>query len=176
MYHAFGMVVLVVAVAAGALWYARSPIVSIPEIDPTEEVVCTADVQLCEDGSYVSRVAPGCTCASCPGIKAESTTGVGMQSVWQDSGIAVTPLEILEDSRCPEDVMCVQAGTLRLKVAVQLNGGAVQEMEVSLGMPSTLADGRALVLQKVLPQSFSTVFIQAEEYRFEFAVISAVVE
>ena len=34
-------------------------------------------------------------------------------------GIRVTPLEILEDSRCASDVVCIQAGTVRLRASVQ---------------------------------------------------------
>ena len=37
-------------------------------------------------------------------------------------GWTVTPLRVLEDSRCPGDVMCVQAGTARLLVRVQRGG------------------------------------------------------
>ena len=35
--------------------------------DDANQVVCTADVKLCPDGSYVGRVAPSCNFAACPG-------------------------------------------------------------------------------------------------------------
>ncbi|MCF8007689.1 MAG: hypothetical protein K9K84_09795 [Methylovulum sp.] len=34
---------------------------------PTEPVLCTMDVKTCPDGSFVSRVAPSCAFAPCPG-------------------------------------------------------------------------------------------------------------
>ena len=44
-------------------------VVSCPIIppSPTPPVACTQDTKLCPDGSYVSRVAPSCEFAACPG-------------------------------------------------------------------------------------------------------------
>ena len=37
------------------------------EVPPAEEVMCTMEAKQCSDGSYVSRVAPSCDFALCPG-------------------------------------------------------------------------------------------------------------
>jgi|GEM_PF-3298204 len=37
-----------------------------PQTPPSDPVACTADAQLCPDGSYVGRVAPSCAFAPCP--------------------------------------------------------------------------------------------------------------
>ncbi|HVK79095.1 MAG TPA: hypothetical protein VM915_00650 [Verrucomicrobiae bacterium] len=44
-------------------------------------------------------------------------------------GLSVRPLEVLEDSRCPQNARCVWAGRLRVRVAVE----GVGEREVILG-------------------------------------------
>lgn len=165
MYKFAGLVVALPVLVGGAVWYFM---MTEPTAPVTDEVMCTQDVQLCEDGSYVSRVAPSCAFASCPGKKEETKTGVGVKSVWEKDGVRVTPLEILEDSRCPEDVMCVQAGTVRLKAQVGVGTETAKTTELSLGAAVALSDGRTLTLHNVLPPSYSTVFLQAEEYRFDF--------
>lgn len=44
-------------------------------------------------------------------------------------GLRVRPLEVLEDSRCPQNARCVWAGRLRVRVNVE----GVGEREVTLG-------------------------------------------
>ncbi len=60
-------------------------------------------------------------------------------------GVSVTPFEIIEDSRCPPDVQCIQAGTLRVAAATDIGDGP------SLGDIFTLNDGSVIVLAN--PQS-----------------------
>ncbi len=50
-----------------------------------------------------------------PGVVA---AGIG-QSADLGGGLIVRPLEVLEDSRCPQNARCVWAGRLRLRVAVE---------------------------------------------------------
>lgn len=81
-------------------------------------------------------------------------------------GPAVTPLEVLEDSRCPTGVQCVWAGQLRLKVRVHL--GARDELhELTLGKPVHVADGN-LELVEVLPGPIASEPIKPASYRFGF--------
>ena len=81
-------------------------------------------------------------------------------------GPAVTPLEVLEDSRCPTGVQCVWAGQLRLKVRVHL--GARDELhELTLGKPMHVADGN-LELVEVLPEPVAGKPIKPASYRFGF--------
>ncbi len=58
------------------------------------------------------------------------TAGIG-ESVTA-FGVTVTPAEILEDSRCPADVQCVQAGTVRVKGTLA-DGMGTSEMTFKLG-------------------------------------------
>lgn len=61
--------------------------------------------------------------------------------------VAVRPIAVLEDSRCPSDVDCVWAGRLRLRAAVS----GVGETELILGQPLTLPGGDSLTLVAAAP-------------------------
>lgn len=62
-----------------------------PVENPTEGVMCAADVKQCADGSYVSRIAPSCAFATCP------TTGVKPTPTPTDS-VACT----MDAKMCPD--------------------------------------------------------------------------
>jgi len=80
--------------------------------------------------------------------------------------IAVTPVAVLEDSRCARGVQCVWAGRVRL--SVRINGGA--PMEVATNQPLTLAGGRTLSLIEVYPEKRADEPIYPDQYRFGFRV------
>ncbi len=61
--------------------------------------------------------------------------------------VAVRPLRVIEDSRCPSDVTCVWAGRLRLGAAI---GGVPAELV--LGEPFALPGGGTLTLVAALPE------------------------
>lgn len=65
-------------------------------------------------------------------------------------GPKVTPLALLEDSRCAEGTQCVWAGRLRVRVRVDLGSGP-REVEMTLGQPVQIADGQ-LDLLDALPR------------------------
>lgn len=71
------------------------------------------------------------------------------QSIIVD-GPKVTPIRVLEDSRCPTNVMCVWAGQVRLLVKVE-GGSWSKELEISTIKPVQVADG-TLTLRLVEPQ------------------------
>jgi hypothetical protein len=77
-------------------------------------------------------------------------------------GERVTPLRVLEDSRCPARAACVWAGRVRLSVQI---GRATREM--TLGQPLRIAGG-ALQLVQVQPQRRRDLAIPARSYRFGF--------
>nr|WP_210132179.1 hypothetical protein [Stenotrophomonas rhizophila] len=55
-------------------------------------------------------------------------------------GPKVRPDRVIEDSRCPADVQCIQAGRLVVRATV-LGGGWSKELDLTLGVPVPLADG-----------------------------------
>jgi hypothetical protein len=82
-------------------------------------------------------------------------------------GPAVTPLEVLEDSRCPADVQCAWAGRLRIRTAVHLGSGD-QRLDLTLGEPMQVADGMLeLVEVQPVPATAGSTIAPAD-YRFTF--------
>lgn len=86
----------------------------------------------------------------------------------QGLGITIAPLEIIEDSRCPSDVVCIQAGTVRARVKIT-NPGGERALVLALGKPVSSAHETVELIQ-VLPEARSEVPIRTNEYRLVFKV------
>ncbi|MEW9855484.1 hypothetical protein [Novosphingobium sp. M1R2S20] len=84
------------------------------------------------------------------------------------NGPRVTPLSVLEDSRCPMNARCVWAGRVRLKVRIDLGSGS-QDRELTQGEPVQVADG-TLELVEVQPDAPATneAPLKPGDYRFGF--------
>lgn len=78
-------------------------------------------------------------------------------------GLAVRPLAVVEDSRCPSNVTCVWAGRVVLRVRVSSLG----ERTISLIEPLALPGGGSLVLESVWPPRVHGEPL-AGPYRFGF--------
>jgi hypothetical protein len=63
------------------------------------------------------------------------------------NGLHVRPLEVLEDSRCPQNARCVWAGRLRLRVNVE----GVGEREITAGEEAVQTPHGAFSLVAVSP-------------------------
>lgn len=84
-------------------------------------------------------------------------------------GPKVTPLAVLEDSRCPMNARCVWAGQVRVRVQVHLGSGT-RVTELTQGRPAPVADG-TLELVEVQPDRLAGAearAMAAAEYRFGF--------
>ena len=84
-------------------------------------------------------------------------------------GLAAMPVRVVEDSRCPIGVQCVQAGTVRLAVRIE-EGGAARETVLTLEQPVRLAGGAFLTLAAACPYPRQPGAIRPESYRFHFAL------
>lgn len=86
-------------------------------------------------------------------------------------GPKVTPLAVLEDSRCPMNARCVWAGQVRLSIRVE-TGAGTRDMEITTGKPLPVADG-ALELAEVTPDRVAGGEnggpIKPQDYRFGFS-------
>ena len=61
-------------------------------------------------------------------LRADGVVAAGLnQTADLGNGLRVRPLEVLEDSRCPQNARCIWAGRLRLRVNVE----GVGEREIS---------------------------------------------
>lgn len=168
----FILVGVVILVAIGVVFFAVTV-----EKQP-QPVACTEEAKVCPDGSAVGRTGPQCEFAKCPEVKpgpdvtGEGTTTAKINQKISVQGVFFTPLEVLEDSRCPIDVTCIQAGTVRVKVRLESKGN-VQATTLVLQSPITFS-GKRMELSNVFPISHSTRPISDDQYRFTFLVTSVV--
>lgn len=83
-------------------------------------------------------------------------------------GVSITPNQVLEDSRCPVDVTCIWAGTVRLSATV-VSGLGKANQEFTLNVPVT-TEAEEITLVRVDPGTHSQSKIEASEYSFFFKV------
>jgi len=83
-------------------------------------------------------------------------------------GVKVTPLEILEDSRCPMDVQCIQAGTVRVRATLESGLGTADQVFV-LNQPIT-TEAEEVTLVSVSPMPEAGIEIAEKDYIFIFQV------
>ncbi len=99
-----------------------------------------------------------------------TTTGVftlALGETGESHGWSVTPVKLLEDSRCPADVQCIQAGTVRVSVRVMKE--TTTEESLTLLTPALIKGGK-ITLLTVAPAPHSATPLQSGEYRFSFLV------
>lgn len=112
-------------------------------------------------------VLAGCVSAPDPApapIDGIARAGLG-ERVFVD-GPWVTPLAVLEDSRCPMNARCVWAGRTRLSVRIDL-GARSETREIGSDAPIEVADGQ-LSLVEVQPDLMAGEQAPAPAYRFGF--------
>ena len=97
---------------------------------------CTQDAKQCHDGGYVGRIGPNCEFAACSDLQIKEETTATLNQKILNGGIYITPLEVLEDSRCPPDVNCVWAGQVTLKVRLEKEK-VIKELTLWQGTPIT---------------------------------------
>lgn len=78
--------------------------------------------------------------------------------------LSLTITEVIEDSRCPKDVTCIQAGTVRVRAVLS---GA--DVVLPLGKAVTVS-GHTITLTSAIPEKISTQTIAGGEYRFTLSV------
>lgn len=83
-------------------------------------------------------------------------------------GLTLTPVEVLEDSRCPADVNCIQAGTVRLEATLSDVSGESTKI-FTLGQATTTPT-HEIVLSRVSPERESQTELSEEEYLFYFDI------
>jgi hypothetical protein len=105
-------------------------------------------------------------CAATPPPDGIARAGMN-ERVYVD-GPYVTPLAVLEDSRCPINVRCVWAGRVRLSVRIDL-GSRSETREIASDAPIQVADGQ-LALVEVRPERVAGDRPDTPKpYRFGFA-------
>lgn len=172
---AIGVLALFVALWAGSRYL-------VSKLDGSGAQACTADALICPDGTAVGRTGPNCEFAPCP-TPTETPTG-GTQTAGQSGPVLVvakinqevqalgrvgiTPLTVLEDSRCPVDVQCIQAGTVRINARL-VSGLGTATQEFRLGQAVT-TETDTITLTSVLPVRTAGTQVASSEYIFTFEV------
>ena len=104
-------------------------------------------------------------CVTGPADSAVPTATLG-QTAYVD-GLRVSPLSIIEDSRCPANVQCVWAG--RIVVRTEIRGGNWREVrDLELGKPQPVADGE-VTLVAAEPGKLAGAETDPRAYRLTFA-------
>lgn len=103
-------------------------------------------------------------CATMPPVNAGPTAG--LSEVAYTNGLKVRPLQVLEDSRCPINAVCVWAGRLVVRSEV-IGGNWQQTRDFEIGKAQQIADG-ALTLVSAQPSKQAGTEIDPQAYRFTF--------
>jgi hypothetical protein len=83
-------------------------------------------------------------------------------------GVTITPHMIIEDSRCAVDVVCIQAGTV--KIHAELTSGLGTGFQIfELNQPIT-TETEEITLVEVEPEPFSQRKINEADYVFHFVI------
>ena len=103
-------------------------------------------------------------CATVSAPAAGPTAALGQQAYVD--GLKVTPLEVIEDSRCPINARCVWAGRIIVRAAVA-GGGWRRVIDLELAQPQPVADGQ-LTLVAAEPGKMAGAATDPRAYRFTF--------
>ncbi|MDB5244181.1 MAG: hypothetical protein JWN18_51 [Parcubacteria group bacterium] len=155
--------VIVILLVAGGLWFMTTRSSNTSDTLGTPDNSGQAD-QVTKNGQSVTTKTTTTTATSSPA----DVTGqieIGMNQTGGAFGVTITPDQVVEDSRCPTDVKCIQAGTVR--VHVLFNG--VTSQTIAIGDRITLG-GEAVTLLQVKPAKVSTVTLKNSDYRFVFKI------
>ncbi len=97
---------------------------------------------------------------------------VGKQKKASRSKITVKFVSLIEDSRCPTDAQCIQAGNARIKVQVSKPGSepVTIEMNTTFGAMGGAYDSYAINLTKLTPVPKSNVRLNRNAYTATFTI------
>ena len=113
--------------------------------------------------ALVGCVTPG---TPTPSPDASGLTYARLGETVRVGGPRVTPLALIEDSRCPQGVQCVWAGRVRISATISTPTMKLTR-ELTLGEPFAVANG-TLTLAEVRPSMRKAAPIAPGDYRFGF--------
>lgn len=98
------------------------------------------------------------------------STTVALNEAASAFGVTVTPTEVVEDSRCPMDAMCIQQGTLRVAITtLDGMGTSTSVIELSAEEPVT-TETASIWLTEGMPYPMASNPTELEQYRFTFRI------
>lgn len=81
--------------------------------------------------------------------------------------LTITPVAVIEDSRCPANALCVWEGRLVIKALID-DDGEKSEKTLVLGATSRIANGM-LTFSHAMPGTNTGEVLQLPDYRFGFS-------
>ncbi len=169
-----GMILVGVLLIGGVAWAAsrntESVVTSIsPNVTSTQGWECNGDAKICPDGSLVGRTGPNCEFVSCPLPNATSTTMTTyLGGRVTGLNVTVNPEEVVSDSRCPQGVQCVWAGTVSVRTVLSTEVSHGEHVLV-LNEPRVFGN-YTVTLVEVSPIPKEGEKIPVSSYRFTFEV------
>lgn len=99
------------------------------------------------------------------------TLGVNKSRKILDRKVTVKVLAVVEDSRCPQDVQCVQAGNAKVRVAIRKGTDSSKIIDLSVnGDNSAKFENWTIKLDSLTPTPKSAAPIARKEYAATFTV------
>lgn len=144
-------------------------IFSVTDSVEREAYACDADAKMCPDGTAVGRSGPKCEFAPCPSPERASatlTTHIGGSPAALT--VTVNPRAVVSDSRCPQGVQCVWAGTVEVRTVLSTPVSHGEHV-MKLGEPQRFGDFD-VTLTEVTPQPKADEAIPESSYRFTYRI------
>ena len=141
----------------------------------TQGVACTMEARLCPDGvTYVGRQGPKCEFQACPAIATSTQVTMGDLNlgVGQSGKIGILTVtfnKFVQDSRCPIDVQCIQAGAVNTNVTLQVGPHLETKNFPSDEVPYVF-EGYKISIVSIYPPRRSKVEIDPKDYRITFHI------
>ncbi len=165
------LLILGVVILSGAIfliWDKEVPTVNTNQ-NP-EPVACTMEAKLCPDGSYVGRTGPKCEFTACPTTQA--TTGnivlaIGQMKKLGDLSVILN--SVSNDSRCPIDVQCIQAGTVSVTITL-IDSTHTETKNIRSDQAAYIFGKNTISIVNVSPVPHSQKRIINSDYRVTFQV------
>ena len=101
---------------------------------------------------------------------------INKQKIVVKNKLSIKFASLIEDSRCPTDVQCIQAGEARITIEISNGGGkAPKTFEIGIGKtPQTVSySGYNIKLTALTPQPASNIRINRNGYTATFTVAKA---
>lgn len=163
-------IALIIIIILAVVLFIKKPELAqnIPFVD--EVSTETSDAETVDEASMETSQNKNSTPSPEPPITSDDSglVTVAMGEELSASGATGKVTEVLEDSRCPADVECVQAGTVRVKLHVEY-GLLKVNPELALDESWKLA-GHSITFVGVTPEKISGQDIDENDYRFSFRV------
>lgn len=104
-------------------------------------------------------------------IDTDEASPIGLGQSATILGVTITPLRLIQDSRCAEGVTCIWAGTVELRVRLDGKSIGIPSVEtvLVLGAPYAYKD-KQVTLDTVSPAPKWDEVTTPDDYRFTFSI------